>query len=194
MAGRLAVECPVSSMLYLSVLVPAPIVPTLVRRTHLVLQSPAALRAPARAPILDGLQLGRRAPCSVDEYRALYRLVGERWQWVDRARWPDTRLAAWLARPDVAVWVLEDAEGAMGYFELHRHSSGGVEIVYFGLAAAAMGRGLGAWLLVRAVEEAWAMGAGWVGLNTCTLDGPGALPNYLARGFVPYRTEEYVVA
>ncbi len=28
-----------------------------------------------------------------------------------------------------------------------------------------------------------------VWLHTCTLDGPAALPNYLARGLVPYRSE-----
>ena len=166
--------------------------PTVVRRTHLALRDRAALRAPSRAAALDGLRLARRAPCSVAEYRALYRLVGARWRWVDRDAWPYARLAAWLSRSDVAVWVLEGSDGPAGYFELHRHSSGSVEIVYFGLVESATGRGLGGWLLVRAVEEAWAMGARWVGLNTCTLDGPAALPNYLARGFRPYRTEEYV--
>ncbi len=40
--------------------------------------------------------------------------------------------------------------------------------------------------------------AGWyelrrVWLHTCTLDHPNALPNYLARGFTPYRTETYEV-
>ena len=168
--------------------------PTLVRRTHLVLRDRAALLPPVRRAATEGIRLTRRTPCSVAEYRALYRLVGARWRWVDRESWTDARLAEWLAGANVAVWVLEHAGAPAGYFELHRLASGGVEIVYFGLADEAMGRGLGGWLLVRAVEEAWEMGARWVGLNTCTLDGPAALPNYLARGFVPYRTEEYVVA
>jgi hypothetical protein len=30
-------------------------------------------------------------------------------------------------------------------------------------------------------------------VHTCTLDHPNALPNYIARGFVPYKTEEYEV-
>ena len=166
--------------------------PHLVRRTYLALRSPDALRPSARTPALDDVRLARRQPCTVDEYRALYRRVGERWHWRDRLRWPDERLAAWLQRDDVEVWVLEVGGAAGGYFELHRHPEGWTEIVYFGLAEEAIGRGLGGWMLARAVDAAWAMDARWVGLNTCTLDGPTALSNYLARGFVPYRTAEYV--
>lgn len=176
-------------MLYHAVLVPVAM-PLLVRRTHLVLRDPGDLR-PARPPALDGVHLARRDACAPEEYLALYRLVGERWHWKDRLRWPRERLAAWLAREDVGVWVLELAGEPAGYFELHRHASGPVEIMYFGLAERAIGRGLGGWLLERAAGEAWAMGARRVLLNTCTLDGPAALPNYRARGFVPYRTEEY---
>jgi GNAT superfamily N-acetyltransferase len=164
----------------------------LVRRTHLALRTPTQLRPPASAPALDDVRLARRERCPVDEYRALYRLVGERWHWRDRNAWPDERLAAWLAHPDVEVHVLEVGGAPAGYFELRRQESGWVEIVYFGLAEHAIGRGLGGWMLTRAVEAAWGMGARWVGLNTCTLDGPTALPNYLARGFAPYRTEEYL--
>lgn len=166
--------------------------PVVVRRTHLALRSPDALRRAAAPPPAPPVHLARRAPCTVPEYRALYRLVGERWHWRGRLAWPDERLAAWLARPDVAIWVLAVGDEPAGYFELHRHAEGHVEIVHFGLAPAAIGRGIGGWMLGRAADEAWAMGARWVGLNTCTLDGAAALPNYLARGFLPYRTEEYL--
>jgi GNAT superfamily N-acetyltransferase len=55
------------------------------------------------------------------------------------------------------------------------------------------GRGLGGRLLTHAVQRAWTHAAGvatrrvWV--NTCTLDHPAALANYLARGFVQFREE-----
>jgi hypothetical protein len=54
-----------------------------------------------------------------------------------------------------------------------------------------MGRGLGGWLLTRAAEESFALGANRVILNTCTLDAPQALPNYLARGFAIVREDRY---
>jgi GNAT superfamily N-acetyltransferase len=80
-----------------------------------------------------------------------------------------------------------------GYFELQRHDDSSVEIAYFGLIPEFMGRGLGGWMLGRAVEEAWAFGGKRVWLHTCTLDSERALPNYLARGFLPYRTQRLEV-
>jgi GNAT superfamily N-acetyltransferase len=162
-----------------------------VRRTYLELRSPTELR-PATEPASPP-RITRESPCSVDLYRALYRAVGREYHWRDRNAWTDEQLALYLARPEVVVHVVwQDGEPA-GYAELLRHEDGSVEIVYFGLVRAAQGRGLGKWFLTRAVEEAWAMGANRVWLNTCTLDSPVALPNYQARGFVPYRTETYTV-
>jgi hypothetical protein len=40
-----------------------------------------------------------------------------------------------------------------------------------------------------AVEQAFGLGARRVGLHTCTLDNPAALPNYLKRCFVSFKTE-----
>jgi len=82
--------------------------------------------------------------------------------------------------------------GNGGYFELLRHGDGSVEIAYFGLVRAFIGNGIGGYMLHRAVEEAWAMGATRVWLHTCTLDSPSALPNYTARGFVPFKTEQFM--
>ena len=64
-------------------------------------------------------------------------------------------------------------------------------ITLFGLIEKYQGRGFGKHLLTHAVETAWGIGANRVWLHTCTLDDAKALPNYLARGFVPYRTETY---
>lgn len=189
-------------------------------RTYLELRAREALRA-AELPD-DGVRVVRRAPCTVAEYRALYDAVGAAWRWRDRLAWSDAQLAEHLARPEVAVWVLEvadpgdgewtagghaaaadDAAGdptpagaawrPAGYYELAHHADGAVEIVYFGLVAAVHGRGLGRGLLTHAVRAAWAMGATRVWLHTCTLDGPAALPNYRGRGFEPVREERYTI-
>ena len=129
--------------------------------------------------------------CSVDDYRRLYRDVGAAWHWHDRDGWSDERLADHLSRPGVSVHVLRVEGDLAGYFELERRESGDVEILYFGLIERFFGRGLGAHLLTVAVEEAWRAGATWVWLNTCTLDHPGALANYRARGFTPFHQETY---
>jgi GNAT superfamily N-acetyltransferase len=180
---------------------PDPALPTLeVVRTYLELTAPGDLRAgdgPPRPWDRDAVRVVRRAPCAVAEYRALYDAVGRAYRWRDRLAWSDAQLADWLARPDVTVHVLEErtADGwrPAGYYELARHSGGDVEIVYLGLVADAQGRGWGRALLADAARAAWAMGANRVWLHTCTLDGPAALPNYLARGFRPVREERYHV-
>jgi GNAT superfamily N-acetyltransferase len=66
-----------------------------------------------------------------------------------------------------------------------------VEIAYFGLLPAYVGRGLGKYLLSEAAARAWTLQPSRVWLHTSTLDHPAALPNYLARGFSISRVEQY---
>jgi GNAT superfamily N-acetyltransferase len=91
----------------------------------------------------------------------------------------------------VSLHLLSVAGAPAGYFELERHRDGSVEISYFGLLPEYRGRGLGKYMLTEAVQAAWALGATRVWLHTCTLDHPGALGNYLGRGFRPLKTEAY---
>jgi GNAT superfamily N-acetyltransferase len=181
---------------------PAPWTRVSVRRTHLELRSPAEL-VPARAP--DELpDLVRRRPISPAEYLALYTEVGEPWLWRDRLVWTDAELEEYLASPDIHIWTPVVGGRSAGYFELKQHTDRSVELMYFGLVPDFIGRRIGGWLLTRAIEEAFALGATRLVLNTCTLDAPQALPNYLARGFrivsedqylldVPMRTREQVL-
>jgi ribosomal protein S18 acetylase RimI-like enzyme len=135
-----------------------------------------------------------RRPLPVDHYRRLYKEVGEQWFWHDRLEWSDEELAHHLSSADVAVWELETESGeSAGFFELQRHDDTSVEIAYFGLVPRFFGRGLGSFMLMAAVEEAWSMGGERVWLHTCTLDSDRALPNYKARGFREYKTERLEV-
>ncbi len=158
-------------------------------RTYLEMRQITALR-PAKSMLA-----GTALTCEIlnaTDYRALYSAVGQHWHWRDRLKLSDEVLNAYFASDDVKLWVLRTVADLAGYFELQRHRDGRVEIMYFGLTPAYIGRGLGGWLLTRAVEEAFALGASRVTLHTCTLDAPAALPNYLARGFVVVREETYV--
>jgi GNAT superfamily N-acetyltransferase len=159
-------------------------------RTYLELRSPAQLRP----SVVDdpAVQYIRRENISAEHYRRLYRAVGDRWYWHDRNAWPDAQLMSYLASPSIAVWECLVSNETAGFFELANHHDGSVEIAYFGLTAAFIGRGLGKAMLTRAAEEAWALGPTRVWLHTCTLDSPHALPNYLARGFEETRKETYV--
>lgn len=163
-----------------------------VTRTYLELRDMAELRRtpePRERAVLALLE-----PAGVDTYRALYALVGGPWHWRDRMRWSDDELTAYLTSPDVQIHELLVGNERAGYFDLRREPDATVEIMYFGLAPAFMGRGLGGWMLTRAVDAARALGGTRVIVNTCTLDAPAALPNYIARGFRIIRVEQYETA
>jgi GNAT superfamily N-acetyltransferase len=130
-------------------------------------------------------------PDRVELFRALYRDVGEAYHWRDRNCLSDDALRAHLASADVQFWVLYHGSDRAGFFELQRHRDRSVEIVYFGLQQQFLGRGLGKHLLTSAVQAGWSFGAERVWLHTCTLDSPAALPNYIARGFAPFKVETY---
>jgi GNAT superfamily N-acetyltransferase len=161
-------------------------------RTYLQMESEAGLNPAESAR--PGLRIERMAACPGSFFRYLYAEVGRRYHWVDRLVWTDEQVSTYLADPSVSIWLFTVDGAPAGYFELKRHEHDAVEIAYFGLLPEFIGRGLGKHLLTVAAREAWRLGASRVWLHTCTLDDPAALPNYQARGFVPYKKETYTTA
>ncbi|MCA9763787.1 MAG: GNAT family N-acetyltransferase [Gemmatimonadetes bacterium] len=154
---------------------------------HLVMRSPEAHRPSGRRA--DGIVVR----CEPDATRGAvarecYHRVGARWSWTDRAHWEAEEWEALLAEREGEVWVAWAGDDLVGYAMLLRVDRD-VEVQYFGLVPEWIGRGAGGWLLDRAVERAWALSPQRVRLETCTLDGPAALPNYLRRGFEVVREE-----
>ena len=136
----------------------------------------------------DLLTLELREP-AVSYYRFLYDAVGRDYVWLDRLLWPDEQFRAYLAQPTTTVLVLYVRGAPVGYIDLDASAGGAdTEIAYFGLIPAVHGRGFGKHLLSVGVQRAFDDGAARVWLHTCTLDGPHAIANYTARGFIPYKT------
>ncbi len=162
-----------------------------VTRTYLELSDRSAFRS-ARIHDAD-IRVERAVRCTVSFYRYLYREVGDSYHWHDRNKWGDDVVQRNIDNPRIAIWVMYVAGVPAGYFELSRGDDSSVEIVHFGLLPEFIGHGLGKHLLTVAVEEAWRDGANRVWLHTCTLDNRAALPNYIKRGFVPFREEKYYV-
>ena len=137
------------------------------------------------------LRIDQARACPASFYRYLYREVGRLYHWTDRLGWTDEEIRAHLANDAITLWVMYYDGAPAGYFELLRYEDGSTEIAYFGLLQEFLGRGLGKHLLSVAVERAWSSGANRVWLHTCTLDDPAAMPNYLKRGFKPFKQETY---
>jgi GNAT superfamily N-acetyltransferase len=160
-------------------------------RTYLEMRDPVHLQ-PALSS--DPLILVEQVPdCSISLFRYLYAEVGRNYHWIDRLPWMDEQITAHLDQPEITLWLMTYDEATAGYFELRRCEDGSVEVAYFGLLPDFIGRGLGKHLLTRAVEEAWKVGANRVWLHSCTLDDKAAMPNYLKRGFRPFKTESYTI-
>lgn len=164
-----------------------------VTTTYLHLPSRQAFR-PAFSDDPDVLLLVAEEPLP-QFARFLYDAVGRDYQWVDRHRWSDDKWHAYLARPTTTLLVLYKRGVPAGYIELDAEPEEvGTEIAYFGLIPAFHGQGLGKHLLSAGVQHAFDAGATRVWVHTCTLDGPHALANYRARGFVPYKTVTHTQA
>jgi GNAT superfamily N-acetyltransferase len=159
-------------------------IPPVIVRTHLEIDDPAAIR-PARQPRLDRVEVARVQPPDGELSRWFYVEVGAPHRWTDNLGRSAADWQAWAER--VETWVATVAGEHAGYYEL-RMEGGSVEVAYFGLLARFQGAGLGGFLLTHALRRGFEL-APRVWLHTNTQDGPAALPNYLARGLRPFRTE-----
>ena len=152
-------------------------------RTYLELTDPGAIRA-AKRPRMDVL-IARVDPPDGATSRWFYEHIGRDFHWTDHIGRTDAEWQHWAEQVETRVATIDDERA--GYYEL-RTEGDSTEIAYFGLLPHARGRGLGGYLLTHALRRAFELSPrAWV--HTCTLDGPHALPNYEARGLVPYKRE-----
>lgn len=154
---------------------------------YLEMLSPSELRpAAGREP---DFQVRQAQVASPELSRFLYTAVGGDWYWLERLEWSYAQWMAYLDRPEVETWVGYARGTPAGFFELERQAQQQAEITYFGLLPQFIGQGFGGALLTAAIERAWQGGTRRVWVHTCSLDGPAALRNYLARGFKQYKQE-----
>ena len=160
--------------------------------TYLEMKAEPRLHVPPPSSVK--MMLMRAEKPSLGFYRYLYGAVGRDFHWLDRSTLTDQELATILDDPRVEVWVLYVAGQPAGFFEVDvRQSPGHVELMYFGLLPEWHGRGLGKWLLAEAIRACWSHRPERVIVETCTLDGPAALPLYQKMGFVPYDRREKTI-
>jgi GNAT superfamily N-acetyltransferase len=143
-------------------------------------------------PVNLKLMLMHAEKPSVAFYRFLYDEVGRDYTWVDRKALSDDELRDIIHAEDVEVWVVYALGCPAGYFEVDARNKAAVELKYFGLIPAYHGMGLGKWFMAEAIKACWAHKPKKVLVDTCTLDGPAALPLYQRMGFAPYDRKERV--
>lgn len=138
-----------------------------------------------------------RVPCTFhrvaapdpDWYRAVFRRVGEPYLWSSRLLMNDEELLRIVRDEDVAVYALEASGEDAGLVELDFRVARECELRFFGLTSTLVGRGVGRWLMNRAIEIAWSRPIERFWVHTCTLDHPDALAFYIRSGFVPFKRQ-----
>ncbi len=81
-------------------------------------------------------------PISVNDYRNYYYGVGKEWYWLDRMVMEDALLHEKINAPNVDIFVLYIEDQPAGFAEFVREKDH-VEILYFGLFPAFIGKGYG---------------------------------------------------
>ena len=119
------------------------------------------------------------------------RRVGAAYDWKSTRR-NAAEWDAWLTESPVRHYslILLEAERA-GIVVFQPHPGDEIEIKSFGLLPEWIGKGLGGFALTLAIRQAWDLqpDVARVWLHTASKDHPGALPNYLRRGFSVFATE-----
>ena len=160
-----------------------------VYKTHLEIDDPDAVKAPRHAARLP-FELERVSDPELNRW--FYEQVGADYAWTDRLSWSDDQWARWEAR--VETWVVGVGGERAGYFELEPYQRGRlVQLAYFGLLPPFHGQGIGGHALTAAIRRGLEIGPK-VAVSTNTMDGPYALPNYLARGMEVVRRERVTLA
>ena len=115
--------------------------------------------------------------------------VGLPWKWYSRLQWGQQQWDNYFTNEKSTLFLGMQGKSIIGYIELLHHQDSSIEIKFFGLLPEWVGSGLGGMLLSHAVRQAWSFQPDRLWVHTCTLDGPGAMQNYLSRGFSIYNEE-----
>jgi GNAT superfamily N-acetyltransferase len=147
--------------------------------TFLEMRKAPTFQVPASA-----LSMRRIEHPQVDDYRRLFRRIGQNWLWFSRLLLTDEKLAAIIDDEAVELFTVVDDIGAeVGMLELDFRQPGECEIAFIGLLPELAGRGHGRWVLGETLRLAWRENIRRVHVHTCTLDHPAALPAYRGAGF-----------
>jgi len=113
----------------------------------------------------------------------MYQLIGTNYRWGGREDWSKDDWNAFVSKPSLDTWVAYDDTNPAGFYEMELMNDRTIKIHCIGLIKKYIGLGLGAHLLSHCVDRGWNYAPTKITLNTCSHDHPGALPNYLKRGF-----------
>lgn len=141
---------------------------------------------PAAGPAPPGVEIVRVEEVDLEDYRRLYRRVGDPWNWFMRRRLDDDGLRYILEESRHELLHLVADGEVVGFAELDYRNLPDVELEYFGLVPEQIGRGLGGWFLGAVIADVWSRQVDRFWLHTCEFDHPRAVEVYESRGLRIY--------
>ena len=120
----------------------------------------------------------------------LFCAVGHHWRWFSRLSWDYQQWLDYVSSAQVRTFVLYQKGTPAGFVELRQHDDLSVELKFFGLLPAFIGKGLGKLLAQAAIALAQQWQASRVWVHTCSEDHPSALKTYQQAGFSVVSMEE----
>jgi GNAT superfamily N-acetyltransferase len=136
-----------------------------------------------------GWTLTREARPDVQEYRRLYRAIGESWLWFSRLQMSADEVAQVIHDPKVEVCFARFAGRMAGLLELDFRVEGECELSFLGLVPDAIGAGVGRWMMSEGIARAWTQPIHRFWVHTCSLDVPSAVSFYQSVGFQAFRRQ-----
>lgn len=125
----------------------------------------------------------------IEDYRKLYRMVGENWLWWERLALTDSSLNDIISSKTTKISLLKVNNEIAGFTELDTSRKKAPEISYFGLIPKFIGQHLGSFMMESLLFQGWNKTVEKITLNTCNLDHPKAKPFYQYHLFKPTHTE-----
>jgi GNAT superfamily N-acetyltransferase len=122
----------------------------------------------------------------LQDYRNLFKSVGQDLLWFSRLLMPDAELQSKLLNPAIRSFTFTQNAKPVGILELNDEKHDACELAFFGLVPSAIGAGLGRALMDEAIRRAFQKPIARLWLHTCTLDHPLAMNFYIRSGFTPY--------
>jgi len=129
----------------------------------------------------------RLGPKDGDQYRRLFKIVGENLLWVSRLGISEHELVAVLSNPDIEVYAITHRGAPVGLLEVDFTKEANAEIVYIGLGASATGLGIGPAMMNLVLARSAARQINRVWLHTCHFDSDQAPRFYEKFGFRAYQ-------
>jgi ribosomal protein S18 acetylase RimI-like enzyme len=128
----------------------------------------------------------RLGPKDTDQYRSLFRRVGEHLLWESRLDIQDDELVAVLSDPAIEAYAISRNGVPIGLLEIDFNKPDNAEIVYIGLVSDATGLGIGPAMMHLALSRSAARHINRIWLHTCHFDSKQAPRFYEKFGFRAY--------